>query len=501
MFSNLFETLLIKFHWLFVILFLIPLSIIYSVYESLKNKLSFFKENSYKAHDLKIKEIQDQIKRRNQTDPKKRMCTGRPGWKAMSFRSGLYKNQLWNVDLSKLTSIFHIDREKKLVFVEPLVNMKQLTSMLNPLGLTVPVLPELDDLTVGGLIMGMGIESQSYRYGLFQHCCEYFDIILASGELVRCSKEENSELFYSVPGSYGTLGFLVAVAIRIIPAKKYVKVQYLPLQNLDDLEKILMHETQKDSDLDFIEAIVYSPHKAVIIKGKMEDECKPERKNSIGYFWKPWFYKHVEKKLDSNESLEEYIPIQDYYHRYSRGIFWEMNDIIPFGNHPFFRYLLGWSLPIKISLIKRAQIPTLKKLYEKHHILQDMIVPISDLKQSLLFFDHKIAVYPIWLCPVQLPNLPGMLNLKENKSRMYVDIGVYGNVHLPSYQALETIREIEKFVRERTGFQMLYADCYMNQEEFQEMFDHTLYKKMRALYECENAFPEVYDKINIHARS
>ena len=40
------------------------------------------------------------------------------------------------------------------VRVEPLVTMGQLTAALTPLGWTVPVLPELDDLTIGGLIAG-----------------------------------------------------------------------------------------------------------------------------------------------------------------------------------------------------------------------------------------------------------------------------------------------------------------------------------------------------------
>jgi FAD/FMN-containing dehydrogenase len=30
------------------------------------------------------------------------------------------------------------------------------------------VVPELDDLTIGGLVMGGGIESTSHKYGLFQ---------------------------------------------------------------------------------------------------------------------------------------------------------------------------------------------------------------------------------------------------------------------------------------------------------------------------------------------
>ena len=35
--------------------------------------------------------------------------------------------------------------------VEPMVSMGQITALLNPIGWTLPCLPELDDLTVGML--------------------------------------------------------------------------------------------------------------------------------------------------------------------------------------------------------------------------------------------------------------------------------------------------------------------------------------------------------------
>ena len=43
---------------------------------------------------------------------------------------------------------------------------------------------------------------------------------------------------------------------------------------------------------------------------------------------------------------------------------------------------------------------------------------------------------------------------------------------------------------------MLYADTHMTKEEFREMFDHSLYDKLRAKLNCKQAFPEVYDKIS-----
>jgi len=95
------------------------------------------------------------------------------------------------------------------VKVEPLVNMGQLSHFLIPKGYTIPVLPELDDLTVGGLFMGVGIETSSHKYGLFNDTVVEAEIILADGSIKICSFKENVDLFQALPWSYGTLGFFI----------------------------------------------------------------------------------------------------------------------------------------------------------------------------------------------------------------------------------------------------------------------------------------------------
>ena len=81
------------------------------------------------------------------------------------------------------------------------------------------------------------------------------------------------------------------------------------------------------------------------------------------------------------------IKLQLLYIRHSRSIFWEIQDIIPFGNNVVFRYLFGWLVPPKVnfkviannwivseyfqvSLLKLTQGKTLKRLYETKHMIQ-----------------------------------------------------------------------------------------------------------------------------------
>ncbi|RLN74654.1 hypothetical protein DYB28_004945, partial [Aphanomyces astaci] len=322
------------------------------------------------------------------------MCTARPGWQNISYRRGLYKNSLSNIKINMM-DVLKVDTTAK-----PLVTMGQLSATLSPLGWCLAIVPELDDLTVGtfvcihdipvsslcsslgGLVMGTGIETSSHRYGLFQHICMSYELVLADGSTVICSK-------------------------------------------------------------------------------------------------------HVEAKFDTPET--EFMPLRDYFHRHSRSIFWEIQDIIPFGNSTWFRYLLGWLVPPKVSLLKLTQSDAIKELYDNHHFIQDMLVPMSCLHDALHLFHQEVHVRTCML---------NTDNKGQGRTSLFVDIGAYGVPSVANFHPVHTTRRIEAFVRNHHGFQMMYADSYMSETEFEAMFDHSLYDQMRAKYDCAGAFPRVFGKVS-----
>ncbi|XP_048844522.1 delta(24)-sterol reductase [Brienomyrus brachyistius] len=484
--------------WIFVCLFLLPLSVIFDVYYYVRAWLIFKMCSAPKQHDQRVRDIQRQVREWRKEGGKTYMCTGRPGWLTVSLRVGKYKKTHKNIVIN-LMDVLEVDTKRQVVRVEPLVNMGQVTALLNSIGWTLPVLPELDDLTVGGLIMGTGIESSSHIYGLFQHICVAYELVLADGSLVRCTAKENSDLYYAVPWSCGTLGFLVAAEIRIIPARAWVRLSYMPVRGSGAICQRFTQESA-DKENQFVEGLLFSRDEAVIMTGIMTDEAELDKVNRIGRYYKPWFFKHVEGLLREGRDAVEYIPLRHYYHRHTRSIFWELQDIIPFGNNPIFRYLFGWMVPPKISLLKLTQGETIRKLYEQHHVVQDMLVPMKHLDTAIDHFHSNIHVYPMWLCPFVLPSQPGMVHPKGDEDELYVDIGAYGEPRRKHFEARASTRQLEKFVRDIHGFQMLYADVYMDRQEFWEMFDGSLYHKLREMLGCKTAFPEVYDKICKAAR-
>lgn len=69
-----------------------------------------------------------------------------------------------------------------------------------------------------------------------------------------------------------------------------------------------------------------------------------------------------------------------------------LKDIIPFSNHPVFRVLLGWLMPPKISLLKLTQTDIIKRIYKKKHFMDDYIVPLSSLAETIKFATKSINV-------------------------------------------------------------------------------------------------------------
>jgi delta24-sterol reductase len=473
------EYMITHHRWFFVVFFLLPLSVLYDAVYLIRNTVIFFMINfTAKTHEAKVKKISDELKQWVKQGCPQRLCTARPGWQAMSLRSGKYKKTFKNIDIN-LYSILDIDEKQLLCRVEPMVTMGQLTHFLIPRGWTVPVLPELDDLTVGGLVAGVGIETSSHKYGLFQHICAAFEIILPDGNVVECTAtNEHSDLFYAVPWSHGTLGFIASVTLRIIPCKPYVDLVYIPFNGATGKKDAIKRfkEESISARFDFVECLAYSPTEYVLMLGNMTAITNLAPINPIGLWYKEWFFTYVKSKLSvSNRSFRDLIPIRHYYHRHSKSLFWEIQDIVPFGNHPLFRVLCGWMMPPKPSLLKITQTEALRKLYELHHVVQDLLVPIDSLSESLDVFDREIYVYPLWLCPFKIPNNGGdrgqaghrgfIKPLEQGnsleKESIFVDIGAYGNPVVKTFKAKETCRTLEEFVRAHHGYQMMYADSYM----------------------------------------
>lgn len=402
---------LVQFRWIIVIFVVLPISFAIYFLTYLGDVRSAMKsdERRQKEHAENVKRVVSRLKQR---DPKKDglACTARKPYIAVGMRNVDYKRaRHFKVDLSELRNILEIDKDRMIAKVEPLVNMGQITRATVPMNLALAVVSEFDDLTVGGLINGYGVEGSSHIYGLFQNTVVAMEVVLADGRVVRATKDnEYSDLFYAIPWSQGTLGLLVSAEIKLIPIKEYLKLTYRPARgNLKEIAQAYADSfAPRDRDPtkvpDFVEGLVFTPTEAVLMTGWYASREEAKQKgnviNNVGWWFKPWFYQHAEKALKKGEFVE-YIPTRAYYHRHTRSIYWEGKLILPFADQWWFRWSLGWLMPPKVSLLKATQGEAIRNYYHDHHVVQDLLVPLYKVGDMLEFLHRTMEVF-IFFCGI-----------------------------------------------------------------------------------------------------
>ena len=235
---------LVQFRWVLVIFIVLPMSLtlyILNYLGELKSQRKSYKQRQ-KEHDENVMKTIIRLKKRN---PLKDglICTARKPCVTVGMRNVDYKRaRHFPVDLSAFSNILEIDHERMVAKCEPLVNMGQITRVTVPMNLAPAVVPELDDLTVGGLINGSGLEGSLHLYGLFSDTIVAYEIILGNGQVVRATKDnEYSDLFYAIPWSQGTLGLLTRAEIKLTAIKEYMKLTYKPVKgDITDLSKVYL---------------------------------------------------------------------------------------------------------------------------------------------------------------------------------------------------------------------------------------------------------------------
>ncbi len=455
-------------------------------------------------HDQRVAEVQSQVRRWAAEPERKPMCTDRKTWMNLSTRFEP-KHQWHKIKMGGLNDILSLDEEKQTLRVEPFVTVGQVTRFLAGRGYMLAVHLEIEDATLGGLALAAGMTTHSHKAGMLFETVTAWDVVLADGSLVRATKTEHNDLFLTLPWSHGTLGLLVALELKLVKAKRWVRLRYQPIEGQARYTKMLSELSTAADAPDFVEATVFDKHRAVILTGRFDDGPRAGCSvNRLGRWHKPWFYKHVESYLYKGEG-EELVPLPHYLLRHNRSIFWVVADMIPEGNHPLFRACLGWLMPPRIAFLKLSTTAAVRKMTFTMQVFQDIVLPMSAMRRAIDLSDELFGMYPILIYPSRISDRGGG-QLRPPRERiagtdhgMYFDLGVYG-VPRPikegrRFATVHAMRKMEEFTREVGGYPFLYADTFMSRAEFEQMFDLTLYRQVRARYGAERAFPDLYDKI------
>ncbi len=137
--------------------------------------------------------------------------------------------------LKNFNHFLNFDAEKGVLTIQSGVILEEIINIILPKGWFLKVNPGTKLITIGGAIASDVHGKNHHIEGCFSECVNWFTLLLPSGEIVKCSKLENRELFLATCGGMGLTGYILEVEITLKKINsKYINQTTLKTKNLKE---------------------------------------------------------------------------------------------------------------------------------------------------------------------------------------------------------------------------------------------------------------------------
>lgn len=146
------------------------------------------------------------------------------------------------ISLKHMNRVLAVDKASGRVKVEAGITIAKLNHEMSQHHLALSVLGSVSDLTLGGVI-NTATHGSGIRFPVIAGYVREVELITSSGDLLKCSNEEKTDVFYSCLCGLGALGVMVMVTIQCEPAFSLRELQFPSMldQVLEDLDEHLQH--------------------------------------------------------------------------------------------------------------------------------------------------------------------------------------------------------------------------------------------------------------------
>ncbi len=119
------------------------------------------------------------------------------------------------LDMTSFSRMLAFDPENGQLTVEAGVVLGDVVEVFMPRGWFPPVTPGTKYVTIGGMIAADVHGKNHHKQGSFGNFVDWLDLLGPDGEVRRCSRRENSELFAWTIGGMGLTGVILRAAFRL----------------------------------------------------------------------------------------------------------------------------------------------------------------------------------------------------------------------------------------------------------------------------------------------
>lgn len=119
------------------------------------------------------------------------------------------------LDLQRMNRILDWDPANGRITVEPGATLQRIWEYVIEDGWWIPVATGTMKITIGGAAAMNVHGKNAWKIGAFGEHIAAFDLMLSSGEIITCSRQQNSDLFHAAIGGFGMLGVFTSLTLGL----------------------------------------------------------------------------------------------------------------------------------------------------------------------------------------------------------------------------------------------------------------------------------------------
>ena len=151
------------------------------------------------------------------------------------------------------------------------VLFSEVLDVIVPGGFFLPVTPGTKFITLGGAIAADVHGKNHHRDGTFSRHVLWFDLMTASGEIVRCSRAENAGLFRETCGGMGLTGIILRARFRLRSIEtSYIRQRSQKAKNIDKIIELFENAHERSYSVAWLDCSASGPHlgRSILISGE-----------------------------------------------------------------------------------------------------------------------------------------------------------------------------------------------------------------------------------------
>ncbi len=162
-----------------------------------------------------------------------------------SYGDSCINAQQATLSTRRLNRLLSFDRGQGVLQCEAGVTFKEILQVIVPHGWYLPVVPGTQFITLGGAIANDIHGKNHIGQGSFGCHVAELTLLRSDGERLKCSPEQNADLFCATLGGLGLTGLIVAAIIRLLPIRSgCMQAEVLPFATLQEYMQLAQESTR-----------------------------------------------------------------------------------------------------------------------------------------------------------------------------------------------------------------------------------------------------------------